>query len=465
MENLKIMIKRFLKPMASFFQKITYKLMGNVIKELEEEIRAGRTQERIPYYKEELVRIMFLFQAASFWPNWETFYQSCISDPRVRVEFTLLDELYGDTTQMRTAKKFLEENGIPYKIYSDSLFSKFCPHVLVLQTPYDYGHRRAHVRSDSFKKRGTRIVYIPYGIELSNTEHAQEAHFYNAVVRNSWRVFTFSERMREDYRLYCPNYHAVKCLGHPKFDGLYHKENFLPLKEVSQRVSGRKILTWHLHFPKITPQSDGSGVMVTPKLEIYFDFAKYITTQKNIFVVLQPHPKFLDGEGELGILAEHIIKFLDTAENVYIDWSDDYRNTLLNCHFFITDRSALMIEVAATGIPVLYMSNGDYSEPLTPAVQPIIDSYYQGSSFQDMKEFVSQCMQGNDPKKEMRKKMFHENVPYFDGKSGQRIKDHIVNALIEETITHSAEEIKELGMELRELNRKVDVLFQQKREG
>lgn len=465
-KKLKKRIKKFLKPLADFLRKITYKLMKNVIKELEAEIRTSRStssQILIPYYKEELIRVMFLFQAASFWPSWETFYQACIKDPRIRVEFTFLNELYGDTTQMLTAQKFLEEKGIPYKVYSDSLFSKFSPHVLIMQTPYDYGHRKFHVRSAAFKKRGTRIVYIPYGIELSNTEHAQDAHFHNAVVRNSWRIFTFSERMREDYRQLCPNFHAVKCLGHPKFDGLYHKENFKPLEEVFQRAGERKVLVWHVHFPKITPQPDGSGVMVTPKLEIYLDFAKHIISQKNVFVVFLPHPKFLDGEGELGILAEQIMDVLKDKENVYIDWSDDYRNSLLNCDFFITDRSALMVEAATTGIPVLYMSNEEYSEPLTPAVEPMIDSYYQGISFQDMIEFLDQCMRGDDPKKELRSKAFRENVPYFDGGSGERIKEHIVWALANESMDSSLEKIDELRTEVKELEEEIKVLIQQKK--
>ncbi len=459
LEGLKKKIKSFFKPVADFFRKITYKLMRNVIKELEKEIRASRSnssQVLIPYYKDEFVRIMFLFQAASFWPSWETFYEACISDPRIRVEFTFLNELYGDTTQMLTAKEFLDEKGITYKIYSDSLFSKFSPHILVMQTPYDYGHRTFHVRSAAFKKKGTRIVYIPYGIELSNTEHAQDAHFYNAVVRNSWKIFTFSERMREDYRQYCPNYHAAQCLGHPKFDGLYNKEKFLPLPEVSQQAAKRKILVWHVHFPKITPQPDGSGVMVTPKLEIYLDFAKYIITQSDLFVVFLPHPKFLDGEDELGTLAEQIIKLLDMAENVYIDWSDDYRNSLLNCDFLITDRSALMIEAATAKVPVLYMYNNDYSEPLTPAVQPIIESYYMGSTFYDMENFVAQCINGEDPKKEIRENAFYNNIPYFDGKSGERIKNHIVDALMEESLGFIENEIINLRADIQELNKKLE---------
>ena len=105
--SIKYGIKRLFKPLAEFMRKVTYKLMRNVICDLEETIRfssgGNENDYLIPYQEGELIRVLFLFQAASFWPSWESFYLACKDDPRIRVEFTLLDELYGDTTQMLTA--------------------------------------------------------------------------------------------------------------------------------------------------------------------------------------------------------------------------------------------------------------------------------------------------------------------------------------------------------------------------
>lgn len=433
------------------------------VKKVESTVRSAtsmRKADLIPYGENERIRIMFLFQAASLWPNWESFYRACLEDPRISVVFAFLDELYGDVTQMLTARQFLEENKIPYVVYSDNLFSRFDPHVLIMQTPYDFGHRKLHVRSAAFKKKGTRIVYIPYGIELADTEHARDAHFYNPVVRNAWRVFTFSERMREDYRLMCPNYPAVKCVGHPKFDALCNRELFPLQEEIVRRAKGRKILVWHVHFPKLVPQPDGSVRMSTPELEIYLEFAHYILTKTELFTVLQPHPKFLDAEGKLGVQAKEIVALFADADNAFVDWADDYRSTLLNCDWFISDRSALMIEAAATGVPILYMSNRFYSEPLTPAIQPIMDSYYQGLTFEDMKAFVEQCERGEDPLKEQRIKTFQTEIPYLDGKCGERIKDHIVDAIQRESIDQTSDEVKALREELRQLTEKVDMLLE-----
>lgn len=464
---MKRFIKWLLRPIANFFRKVTFKLMRDVIRRLERRINSVTCQSDmktalIPYNKDEPIRIMFLFQAASFWLSWESFYQACISDPRIQVEFTLLDELYGDITQMLTAKQFLEDMGIKYKVYSDDLFMQFSPHVLIMQTPYDNGHRSKHVRSENLKKRGTRIVYIPYGIEFPNTKHARNVHFSSTVVKNSWRVFTFSERMLEDYKQFCSNFTAVYCFGSPKFDSLYYREQFLPLEQVKQSAAGRPVLVWHVHFPKLVPQPNGSETMATPNLDIYLKFAKYIVKRKDIFVVLLPHPKFLDGKGRLGVRARRIVELMTKSDNAYVDWSDDYRNTLLNCQFFITDRSSLMIEAAVTGNPILYMFNKKYSEPLAPAVQPVMDSYYQGTSFVEMKEFVEQSLRGEDPMKTQREVAFRENIPYFDGKSGERIKNHIVDSILQEGIDNAeTNDVTALREEVRQLSKKIDLLLKQ----
>lgn len=458
---MKSIIKKILRPLANFMRKITFKLHRDVISDV------GRTESPsnglIPYDNEEYIRIMFLFQAASFWPGWESFYRECVKDERIHVKFMLLDELYGDTTQMLTARQFLTEKNIPYEVYTKKKFSIFSPHVLVMQTPYDYGHRSPSVRSAAFKKTGTRIMYIPYGIELADTEHARDAHFFNAVVRNAWRVFTFSERMREDYRFYCPNYRAVKCVGHPKFDALCHREELTLPPKLQQRIKGRKVLIWHVHFPKLVPQPDGSETMATPKLEVYLEFAQYVLGRKeDLFVILLPHPKFMDGEGELGVKAKRLVDQLSDAENVYVDWADDYRPTLVNGDYMITDRSALMVEAGITGMPILYMYNSDYYEPLTEAIRPIMESYYQGTTCLEMQKFVAQCLAGGDPRKEERIRSFQENIGFLDGRSGWRIKEHIVQALQDENKDEALEKIVAMETKIAMLEDKIDRLLEQR---
>jgi len=115
-----------------------------------------------------------------------------------------------------------------------------------------------------------------------------------------------------------------------------------------------------------------------------------------------------------------------------------------------------MVEVGCTGVPVLYMYNRYYVEPLTPAIMPIMNTYYQGTTFEEMHDFVEQCICGEDPKKEERLRAFRETIPYFDGNCGERIKDHIAQALLNETRDPVMDKLSALESEVRELRDKLE---------
>ena len=373
--------------------------------------------------REDKVRIVFLFQIASFWPNWESFFNACREDIRFEVKLLYLSDIVAEKSQTQTAKQFLDQNNFEYEEYSEDILYQFRPHIIVLQSPYDTLHRLPEHRAAFFKAHGYRIVYIPYGIEISDTVHARRDHFENPVVKNAWRIYTFSERMKQDYFYRTVNCNNVVSIGHPKFDSLSQKGKFHLPNELQKRIGQRKIMLWHLHFPKVI-EENGKKVMCTPMLHEYCEFLNYIKKHKELFFIMLPHPKFTeytDGKDFINKCAD--------IENLFIDWSDDYRPALYSANYMITDRSAMMIEAGPLEIPILYMSNADYYEPLTAAVQPIVESYYQGNCYSDMCGFANMCLNNLDPKYDHRILALKENLPVCNGNFGQRIRNDIYQAL------------------------------------
>lgn len=385
------------------------------------EIRGKAT----PYVKGERVRVAFLFQVPSFWPNWESLYAACIQDSDMDVRMVLLEETVMEQSQMKGARRFLVEKGIDFAEYDEVCLYRWKPHVLVVQTPYDFGHRSAGHWTKNFVRLGMRIVYVPYGVEISNTEHARSAHFHDAVLNNAWRIYTFSERMMIDYILFSSNGDAVRALGHPRFDWTAEKERFKLAPEIKQKAKDRPIVLWHLHFSKKILDQE-SFVHCTPYLNEYFDFLRYIPQRSDLFFLMLPHPKFCEDKQ-----GEKLIQRAQSIENVFVDWACDYRNSLLNANYMITDRSALMIDIALLNIPVLYLCNADFCEPLTQAIQPIIDSYDQGFGCADMMRFIEQSSAGKDQRRDERIQAVSKALSLADGRAGMRIKDDIKVSVIE----------------------------------
>ena len=209
-------------------------------------------------------------------------------------------------------------------------------------------------------------------------------------------------------------------------------------------------MLWHVHFPKVIYQ-DGKRRTTTPYLEEYVEFANKLKAMQEYFFIFLPHPKFIH-EVSLRSYTRKILGLLSEAKNTYIELDDDYRSVLVNADYIISDRSALIVESAAVGVPVLYMRNADYDEPLTEAVRPLIESYDQGTTCRDMIQFLRRCSAGMDPKREERALAFQECIPYFDGGCGERIKEDILDSLEREL----AQSVEVQAKWLREQNAQME---------
>lgn len=382
-----------------------------------------------PVDKQEKIRIVFLFQVAFFWPSIESFYESVLKDNRFAVKLLCYDEDYDKTIKTDTTREYLLNKYSDFEIYEKFDIDAFSPHIVVVQTPYDT-NRAQRYKTFFLRSKGYRIVYIPYGIEIADTDHAKQAHFNESVIQNCWRLYTLSETMKKDYFKYCTNATAVRAIGLPKFDALYEPEKFPLPDEIRQLSNGRKIILWKVHFPKVISEN-GKKILVTPYIEEYVSFAKKIQQYGNLFFIFMPHPRFQEFNDDIQVKRklELLIHILQKADNVYIDNQDDYRYSLCNADSIIIDRSAVMVEAGSRNIPILYMYNPDFNEPLTEAIAPLIESYYQGTTSNDMEEFLDMCQKNEDPLWIKRKKAFAQCIPYFDGKCGERIKEDIIEAL------------------------------------
>ena len=392
---------------------------------MKREERFGRTKY-IRWKQQEKLRIAFLYQVASYWPTIESFFQACAADEQVDAQVFFVDDAAVEKVQVEDSGRLLEEKRIPFQIYSEEKILEYKPHVALYQPPYDVSYRNPSALSLHLKNMGTRILYIPYGIEIADTEDAHLNHFFTFVVLNSWRIYTFSEAMREDYFRYCPNRHAVRALGIPKFDGF--SEHLGPVKdEVKRLAGGRKIILWKLHFPKLIYEGECRR-QVTPYLSEYLEFAGRLNGYSDFLFVVMPHPMFYSQtiDRELAAEAKTLLHLLRTEENVWIEEDPDYRNVLYHADAIIIDRSALLVEAGLCGVPVLYMKNRDYEEPLTRAVKSLVDAFEQGASANDMVHFINRFRENGLGYVAERIAAVREKViPFLDGGCGLRILEDI----------------------------------------
>ena len=383
---------------------------------------------RTLYYGEEKIRIAFLFQGASFWPSWETLWAAIKADDRFDAQMYVCDDIINEKSQFLTARDFLTEKGIPFTPIHDVNLSDLNPHIVVLQTPYDGGHRPKYLHGNKLTSQGYRVIYVPYGIEISDTQRARSDHFAGAVTRYAWRIYTFSQRIIIEYkRRSHTGGDMVRSFGHPKFDCFVGPDRPTMPDDILTAAAGRKIVLWKVHFPKKL-----GGRLITPSMTEYYAFAEAVTAYPDLFFVFMPHPKFYETAHQY-FDDEAFAALLDNAENAVQYFGDDYRGPLLNADYHMMDRSALMIEAGATEKPILFLQNADYTEPMTTPVQEIVDSYYRAVDCAGMREFIENVVLGDDDHmREERLEVIHDVLPAITGKSGIMIKNDIVDGLLAE---------------------------------
>ncbi len=393
----------------------------------------------IPCEKQEKIRIVFLFQAATVWASWESVYSACMKDDAMEVKLLLVSETVIEKSHLILAEEFLKGQQITYEKFENFDLHTYKPHIAFVQFPYDLACHAPDALSLRLRCMGIRVAYIPYGIEIVDTQTARKDHFENFVVENSWRIFTCCEAAREEYVKYCRNREAVRAPGSPKFDGMVHKENY-PLAEAVKRKSGnRKIVLWKMHFAKKTVEA-GKIVQITPELDEYITFAENAEKYEDLFFIVMMHPKMLygtvgsdvKGDSSLKIKTDRLLSIIRTKKNMHLDSSVDYRNSLYHVDAVIMDRSAVMIEAAMTGKPVLLMTNNTYKEKWMEGVRQVAETFEQGSTAKDMEGFLGKLRQGELPDVKRTKAALNQYFPYGDGLCGFRIKETIKKELWEE---------------------------------
>ena len=393
------------------------------------------------YSASEKIEVAFLFQAATVWPSWESVYYAMKSDKRFDVRLFLVAETAFEVAHSKGAKGFLIDEGIQYEVWNEVDEEQYHPHIVFIQFPYDAAFHPPEMLSLEFVKKGCRVVYIPYGIEIADTDVARRDHFNSRVIENAWRIYTSCEQLKYEYIKYCRNRRAVRTVGSPRFDALNDRKRFKLTTPSMQKIGKRKIVVWKMHFPKKN-KIEGTVYMITPELEEYILFAKHLCDFNDLFFIVLPHPKMLGrmassdvhGDNTLRGKIDELMEIINSCDNAYVDSSMDYRNTLYNADAIIIDRSSTMVEAAMLDVPILYMQNSEFTEPLTPPIKAIMDECEHGTTSDDMLDFLDRFSKGKQLLSEKRYSVIESVFSTLDGQSGQRIVDDIVRGITEEDI-------------------------------
>ena len=388
--------------------------------------------DAIPLHDGENIRVVMFVQHAAVWSSWQSIYECMNEHPKFSVKIVLVPFIHPFSSVAIVydeLRSLFIRNNISFVTLDYFSFDSYRPHIAFIQNPYEET-RPEKIRIAQIKKNGARIVYIPYGLEVGNGSWNISAQFDTDLHRQAWRIFSRSVHHKKLYARYCSagNGH-VAVTGHPKFDHQYDTKDDVDLvytTKLKNKIGNRKVILWTPHFSVGKPASWSTFELFNSAI-----FALFSQYQHELFLLIRPHPLFfktmqskniwtLDDENKFRTMIE-------LSDHIELDEQENYHQAFSFADALMADVGSFLLEFLPTGKPILYLKHPEGLGLIDEEEQ--LKGYYVAQDYLEIERFVTTILKESDPLASLRKETTSHLLYGLDGKAGQRVTEHIANAI------------------------------------
>lgn len=219
--------------------------------------------------------------------------------------------------------------------------------------------------------------------------------------------------------------------GHPKLDlSVLGYDSATADDALIKQIAGRKTVFWNPHFAVQDPPTWSTFDLF--KDDILEAFAK----RPDLFFIIRPHPLLFTGLIRNGFWTardeEAFRARIAELENCTLDEWPDYQMAFALSDAIVTDVGSFLLEFYSTGKPVLMLQNPEGLGVNDDA--NTMEGLYKATRIDQIEAFLDLMMANEDPKEAERKKAIPRFFYHLDGHAGERIRDHIYDAFMRESV-------------------------------
>lgn len=339
-------------------------------------------------------KVLFLTQEMSVWPSLESVYTAMLNDDRFEPQVVYLPFQHKNKQDTGTdEREEYIDAGVDVYDHSEYDLRKEAPDVAFYVKPYD-GNIPNKFNSTEVGRIVDRLIYVAYGMELSNTLLRYGYHEYMHYA--SWKHIVYGDIVREKAIQHgFRNGENIAVWGHPKADIYAEDKEYAAPAEWLDKINGRKVLLWCPHHTVI-PNKE--------KVSTWVEFSETVfdAVQKHpeIVLLMRPHPMLFGALKNNGFVKadefDAMIESKKTAHNIILDETDDYRIAAQLSDGLITDGTTFAIEYLYANKPYMITT-------LDPDCfyesDKMKDALYIGQKKREIEEFIDMFAAGKDPKK------------------------------------------------------------------
>lgn len=384
--------------------------------------------QSISVHRNSAITLAFIVQYAAVWPSLRSVWRFAHNDSRFSTIVVLSPFIHpfsDEKTTYEEMRSCLNSENVPYCTSDNFDYISANPHVVFLQNPYEET-RPLHLRTPALRAVGARIAYVPYGLEIGGGDWNITAQFDSELQRSAWRIFARSERHKALFGRYCRagNQHVV-VTGHPKFDSGEQTVDAFVEPDWTAKIKERKVILWTPHFSE-------SAIAAWSTFCLY---GNHIFSEANrrtdIFFLVRPHPLFFKAMRNNNVWLQseedNFRKHISKSSNMALDESTQYQYAFRYSSALMADVGSFLLEYLPSEKPILYLrhpeglgmnDDGDLARFL-----------YVANSPKEITNFITMVSRGEDQSKNTRLQAIPDFLYGLDGKSGQRICEHIYSEL------------------------------------
>lgn len=351
------------------------------------------------------IRVVFLFQEASYWSSIKSLYISLKKDNRFEVFVVAIPVLSVpdlDRLELKPQNiQFLEDNNIDYidaRCAGGTMFDIYSlkPDYVFVQIHFD--RQRVLEYKTSVMRLYTKVCLIPHAFLLSASDNKELVY------------------QQDYYRIYVPNeYHAeqlssvihrrdnIEVTGYPRFDLYGMRLPDSPIWKINKKKNCNiKRIIWSPHWWAYGHSQD----LADRVFGLWGYFYNYARIHEDIELIVKPHPNLFNGLIQSGYISKSraniMLDEMNTLPNAQVYMGGDYIDLFQTADLIVNNSISFLAEWLPSEKPMIFFQTERQFE-LNEMAEQILDVYYHASSITELDEQIGSILyKQQDPMKQQR---------------------------------------------------------------
>lgn len=374
------------------------------------------------------IRVVFVFQEASYWPSLKTLYDSLKKDEKFEVFVLAIPVLTIPDLQQLEIKpqniQFLEDNNIEYidaRCANGELFDLYVlkPDYVFTQIHFDI--QRVMEYKASVMRLYTKVCLIPHAFLLSSSDNKEL--YYQA---DYFRIFVPNEYHAEQLSSIIHRTDNIEITGYPRFDLYAEKLEDSPLWKISKRENHKiKRIIWSPHWWAYGHnKSLADGV-----LNLWEYFYNYAKTHNNIELVVKPHPNLFNGLTRSKYIsqtkADSMISTINDLPNASVYTGGNYIDLFKTADLIVNNSISFLAEWLPSEKPMVFFDTERKFE-LNEMADRILNVYYHASSIVELNKIIEDILDKQNDELKMQRLTLIEKLDLKPANAAEKIKQSLI---------------------------------------